>query len=148
MQRVDDSDDVDSPCRFPRSSGRLDWSPLRGRLVRQGPRSPFGMIASIAVFSACLSAAFVYRLWSHVSNDPEWRDGVFRLERSLNLAGGVSSVFAMFFLVLAGAALVFSRLRDLYLFDQCMPHYPMPRREVDEHDVIQMKDRRLPAAAQ
>jgi hypothetical protein len=66
--------------------------------------------------------------------DPEWRDGVFTLERSLNVANGVSSVFPMLFLALSGSALVFGRLRDLYLFDQCMPHYPMPRLEIDDRD--------------
>ena len=133
--RVDDPDDVVRPAVFRArlvaglvASEPGGWSP-RAR----GPH--FGMIASIVVFSACLSSAFVVHGSGPMSPTTRtWRDGVFRLERSLNLAGGVSSVFPMFFLVLAGAALVFSRLRDLYLFDQCMPHYPMPRLEVDEHD--------------
>jgi hypothetical protein len=53
-------------------------------------------------------------------------DHWFMLERSLIVTSGVSSFYPMFFLVVAGAALVFNRLNDLYLLKQHMPPYLAP----------------------
>jgi hypothetical protein len=54
------------------------------------------------------------------------QDHWFMLERSLIVTSGVSSFYPMFLLVVAGAALVFNRLNDLYLLKQHMPRYLEP----------------------